>query len=231
MKIKILGTRGEIKVSAPYHSRHSGVLIDTTLLLDCGEPEFLDYKPQAILLTHLHPDHAFFVRHHEKLPQTQGPWYAPEEYDHAGIIVPTEPFTIAGYRITPIPTIHSIKVMSQAYLIEKDGKKMLYTGDMIWIEKQYHHLLHKCDVIITESSHIREGGLVRRDPATEKIYGHTGVPNLMHLFKQFTNTLVLMHFGSWFFKDIEKARKELTDLATQHGITIIIGHDGLEITI
>jgi glyoxylase-like metal-dependent hydrolase (beta-lactamase superfamily II) len=64
MNIKILGTRGEIKVSAPYHSRHSGVLIDNTLLLDCGEPEFLDYKPQAILITHLHPDHAFFVRHH-----------------------------------------------------------------------------------------------------------------------------------------------------------------------
>lgn len=231
MKIKILGTRGEIKVSAPFHSRHSGVLINNTLLLDCGEPEFLEYKPQAILITHLHPDHAFFVRHHETLPHLQASWYAPEEYDHAGIIVPTKPFTVAGYHITPIPTIHSLKVKSQAYLIQKGDKKLFYTGDMIWIEKQYHHLLHNCDAIITEGSYIREGGMVRRDPATEKIYGHTGVPNLMHLFKQFTHTLVLMHFGSWFYKDIEHARTELTDLAHQNEITIIIGYDGLEITL
>lgn len=37
MNIKVLGTRGEIEESAPYHSHHSGVLIDDAILLDCGE--------------------------------------------------------------------------------------------------------------------------------------------------------------------------------------------------
>lgn len=231
MKIKILGTRGEIESSAPYHSKHSGILIDDTLLLDCGEQEFLSYNPQAILITHLHPDHAFFVRHNEPVPATTAQWYAPEKYDHAPIVIPSQPFTLAGYSITPIPTEHSIKVKSLAYLIEKEGKKILYTGDMIWIEKQYHHVLHNCDIIITEGSYVREGGLVRRDPTTEKIYGHTGVPNLMHLFKNFTHTLVLMHFGSWFYKDIQASREELQTLAQQNNITLIIGYDGLEITI
>ena len=36
MNIKILGTRGEIEESAPYHSKKSGVLINNKLLLDCG---------------------------------------------------------------------------------------------------------------------------------------------------------------------------------------------------
>jgi ribonuclease BN (tRNA processing enzyme) len=62
MNIHVLGTRGYIRPSAPRHSRHSGVLIDGALLLDCGEKEFLTHKPKYILITHLHPDHAFFVK-------------------------------------------------------------------------------------------------------------------------------------------------------------------------
>ena len=62
MKITILGTRGEIEPTAPYHARHSGLLVDDTLMFDLGEQEFLAYKPSYIFITHLHPDHAYFVR-------------------------------------------------------------------------------------------------------------------------------------------------------------------------
>ena len=60
--IKILGTRGEIEPSAPYHAKKSGVLIDGKILLDCGDQRFLAYHPHYVLMTHLHPDHAFFTR-------------------------------------------------------------------------------------------------------------------------------------------------------------------------
>lgn len=40
MKIKILGTRGEIEESAPYHSKQSGVLVDDKILLDIGDKDF-----------------------------------------------------------------------------------------------------------------------------------------------------------------------------------------------
>ena len=79
MKIKILGTRGEIEASALYHSRHSGVLIDKKILLDIGEEEFLKYKPKYILITHLHPDHAFFVREPEKRAKIRIPIYTPKD--------------------------------------------------------------------------------------------------------------------------------------------------------
>lgn len=80
MHITILGTRGEIKESAPFHSKKSGVLIDDELLLDCGEKEFLQYQPRWILLTHLHPDHAYFVRKgkEEKL-KSRAKIFAPEK--------------------------------------------------------------------------------------------------------------------------------------------------------
>lgn len=231
MKITMLGTRGEIEESALYHSKHSGVLIDDMLLLDCGEESFLKYKPKAILITHLHPDHAFFVRRgyafdFELLKDID--WYAPETYKDQGIVL-KKSIVIAGYTITPIPTLHSLHVKSQAYSIQKNGKKIIYTGDMLWIEHQYHHLLTHTDLVITEASYIRTGGLVIKDKVTGVLYGHTGIPNLIALFKKDTQKILLGHFGAWFYKDMKKAHKKLQDLAHENGIEIIVGYDGLEV--
>jgi len=230
MIIKILGTRGEIDSSAPYHSRHSGVLIDDQILLDCGEVEFLEYDPKYILITHLHPDHAFFVRSGQNQP-VEIPIYAPEKYKGQKITVTKRSFHIDGYKITPIPTIHSLKVKSNAYLITHKKKKILYTGDMIWIEKKYHTLLHDCDLVITEASFMKKGGMIRRNKKTGKIFGHTGVPNLVHLFKQFTDVIVLIHFGSWFYDDIKKVRRKINELARENDVEIIVGYDGLDLVV
>jgi ribonuclease BN (tRNA processing enzyme) len=228
MKIKILGTRGEIEESAPYHSKKSGILLDNKVLLDVGDSRFLEYKPHYILITHLHPDHAYFVRDAIHL-HTTAHMYAPQTYEGINIHVSNKPFKIDDYAVTPIPTVHSIKVKSNAYLIEHNDKRILYTGDMIWIEKKYHHFFKNLDLVITEGSYIRTGGLVRRKKDTTAIYGHTGIPNLINLFKKYTHTLVLVHFGAWFYKDIKNARKILTQLAKEHDIEIIVGYDGLEL--
>lgn len=229
MKIKVLGTRGEIEESAPYHAKKSGVLLNHTLLLDMGDKRFLDYKPKCILITHLHPDHAYFVRHHEKLP-LDAQIYAPEKYEGAKIHITSKPFKIGNYAITPIPTVHSIKVKSNAYLIEYKKKRLLYTGDMIWIEKRYRPLIVNLDLVITEASFMRTGGMIRRKEE-DGIYGHTGVPNLINLFKKYTDTMLFMHFGAWFYKNMKKARNDFQKLAKENDIEIIVGYDGLEIKI
>lgn len=230
MKIKVLGTRGEIEESTPYHSKKSGVLLDNKLLLDVGDERFLEYHPHSILITHLHPDHAYFVRHHENLA-IKIPLYAPEKYDDLKIHITHKPFDIDSYHITPIPTVHSVKVKSNAYLIEHKGKRVLYTGDMIWIDKKYHTLLDSIDLVITEASFMRKGGLVKRKKESDEIYGHTGVPNLIHLFKQCTETILFVHFGAWFYKNIPKARTDFKQLAQENNVEIIVGYDGLEIEI
>jgi len=220
-----LGTRGEIEASALYHSRHSGVLIDKKILLDIGEEEFLKYKPKYILITHLHPDHAFFVREPEKRAKIRIPIYTPKDLKQKKSV------KVDSYKITPIPTIHSKKVKSLAYLIEKSGEKLLYTGDMIWINKKYHKLLKNLDLVITEASFYRKGGLVRRDKKTGKIYGHTGVPNLINLFKKFTSHIVFLHFGSWFYGDIKQARRKLNKLGKENKIKITVAYQGLELVV
>ncbi len=125
MKIRVLGTRGEIEESAPRHSRHSGLLVDGKLLFDLGEREFLEEKPRRIFITHLHPDHAFFVR--AKAPEPFGlPVFAPEKRPGVpGLRVFPGKMSYLGYFLRAIPTHHSLKVRSTAYLVEKGGRRLL----------------------------------------------------------------------------------------------------------
>lgn len=222
-----MGTRGEIEASAPYHSRHSGVLIDGKLLLDVGEEEFLKKKPEYIFISHLHPDHAFFVL--KSAERIDAKVYAPEKHkNYKNLVVISKKTKANGYLITPIPTHHSKKVKSTAYLIQKNKAKILYTGDMIWIDKKYHHLLKNLDLVITEASYYRKGGLVRKDKETGELFGHTGIPNLINLFKKFTSAILFVHFGGWFYKNMKESRRKITKLAKQNNIRALIGYDGYE---
>ena len=230
MEIRVLGTRGEIEESAPYHAKHSGILINNKLLLDCGDKRFLRYKPKIILITHLHPDHAYFVREKET-PHIKIPLYAPEQYEEMPIQVKKKPFKVAGYTITPIATKHSAKVKSTAYLIQHKKKKILYTGDMIAIDKKYYSLFKNLDLVITEASFIRKGGLVKKDTKRNRLYGHIGIPDLIKLFKPFTHTILFVHFGAWFYKDMKKARKKFEKLAKEQDMKLIVGYDGLELKV
>jgi ribonuclease BN (tRNA processing enzyme) len=227
--LKILGTRGEIQATCPHHSKKSGVLIDAQLLLDLGEKSYLDYNPKWIVLTHLHPDHAYFMRkNHKEELKTNASLYAPES-PRLGIQILKRKRKIGPYCITPIPTHHSKYVISQAYLIEKDGISILYTGDMVWIDKKYHRLFKNINLVITEGSFIREGGMVKKDLETHKLYGHNGIPNLIRFFQPYTKLVLLTHFGSWFYQNVKESRKKLKDLGKKYQTTILVGYDGMSL--
>ena len=229
MRIKVLGTRGEVEPSSPYHAKHSGVLVDGEVLFDLGEKEFLDLNPRVVFITHLHPDHAFFVN---EPAEVSVPLFGPEEFGKnpaVNIRVLEEAVDFDAYRVTPIPTHHSLRVKSQAYLLQKGVEKMLYTGDMVWIDKQYHPLLNGLDLVVTEGSFDRRGGRVNRDAKTGKVYGHTGVPNLVRLFKDFTGNILITHFGTWFYEDPRGAVRKLQELGRENGVNVIAACDGLEI--
>ena len=227
MKIRVLGTRGEIKESAPRHARHSGLLVDGRLLFDLGEREFLDTRPRRVFITHLHPDHAFFVRRPAPLGVRV---FAPETRPgRPEVEVFPGTMSYRGYTVRSVPTHHSLKVRSTAYLVEKQGRRLLYTGDMFWINKEFHPLLGRLDLVVTEASFIRKGGMIRRDRATGAPYGHAGVPNLIQIFRQFTTAILFTHFGAWFYEDARRARRTLTAFGKQSGVRALAGYDGFEL--
>jgi hypothetical protein len=99
-------------------------------------------------------------------------------------------------------------------------------GDLI---DYYHQVFDGLALVITEASFIRKGGMVRKDRDTGRIYGHTGVPNLIALFQPFTRHILLAHFGNWFYRDTQAARDKLKQLGQSEGITVHVGYDGLEL--
>ena len=232
MKIKILGTRGEIEKSAPRYKKQSGILIDGELLLDVGEKEHLKQHPKWIVITHLHPDHAYFVRRgHEEDPPTKAKIFAPESCKCDAVKALSRKKKLGPYSITPIPTHHSKQVKSQAYLIEKGGKSILYTGDLVWIDKKYHRLFEYVDLIITEGSFLRSGGMIRKDKETGKLFGHNGIPNLIRLFAPHAKRIALVHFGSWFYQNKRASRKKLLSLGEKCQVEVVVCYDGMRLEV
>ncbi|MFP3950618.1 MAG: MBL fold metallo-hydrolase [Candidatus Bathyarchaeia archaeon] len=228
LEIEVLGSQAEVEESAPNYSRHSGVLIDGKILFDLGEREYLKLDPDYILITHLHPDHAFFVT--DRVEGIDCPVYGPEKSEEVKIKILDEAIDLDGYKITPVPTHHSKLVDSQAYLLEEGDKRILYTGDVIWINKEHHDKLKGLDLVITDGSYIRKGGLVRRDKETGRLYGHNGIPDLVDLFRRFTGYIIFTHFGGWFYKDIEESRKTIEELSGE-GLKVEAAHDGMKVEI
>ncbi len=228
MNLKILGTRGKIPQWAPRHKNFSGILLDDKILIDVGEAEYLKHKPEAIVFTHFHPDHAFFISGAETF-DPEIPLFGPEKQElipHLKIV--TEKFRAGAYSFTPIPVIHALRLKSFGYLIQKEEKKILITGDVAWIEKANVESLPRVDLVVTEASFIRKGGMIRRK--NDKIFGHTGIPDLIRLLGPHTSRIAFVHYGSWFFKDLHESTEKLKSFETDE-LEVIPAYDGMEIEI
>ena len=228
MKIEVLGTRAKIKPSAPGYKNHTGFLLDDRILLDVGEESFLNRKPEAIVFTHFHPDHAYFILENEVF-SPKIPHYGPEPYHLTPRLkIIQEEFDLKGYLFTPVPVIHALRLNSFGYVVEKDGKRIFFTGDVAWIEKQYLEDLGKMDLVITEATFLRKGGRINR--SGNNIYGHTGVPNLIRLLSPLSSRIVFTHFGEWFFEEVENGPGKIRELQKE-GLELITAYDGFTIKV
>jgi hypothetical protein len=141
----------------------------------------------------------------------------------------SRPVRSGPYRIVPVPTIHSLAVRSMGYVIQKGARRVFFSSDLVSIERRYHRRLRRLDLVITEGSYLRRGGLVRTDPASGRRFGHAGIPDLIELFRPFTRRIVITHFGSWFYRDIPASIRRIASLGD--GVRTSAARDGLVIDI
>ena len=217
MRVEILGTRAHIEASAPGHALHSGVLIDD-VLFDLGERSFLERRPKAIFITHFHVDHAYFIDDGEL--ELTVPLYAPQRWPSLPVKVIRGTVDVDGMTVTPIPTNHSVSLRSCAYLVEKELGRVLYTGDLFSIQERYRGRIPELDLVIADGSFIQRGGLVRKDPASGRYHGHTGIPDLVEMFSPLARRIVITHLGSWFFKDISASVRQVEELGKDVRVTV-----------
>lgn len=226
MVIEILGVRGEIEVKLPNYEKHSGVLVDDQLLLDFGETSFLERHPKWVIITHLHPDHAAFLN--TTLTKDLPIVISPEASMLTSLQVENQPFTLANYHLTPVPTQHTQKTKSQGYRIDDGQHSIFYSGDLVTIEERYRSLLVHLDLVITDGSYIQpieQANEGSADPSS----GHADIPTLIELFAPYTKKIVFTHFGEWFFKDLEGSLTKLQQLGKEKGIEVVAGYEGLKI--
>lgn len=67
--------------------------------------------------------------------------------------------------------------------------------------------------------------MIRKEKATGNIYGHNGIPDIVDLFRDYTERIVFTHFGSLFFKDIENSKRMIAALGD--GVKVESAFEGL----
>lgn len=227
MRVHILGTRGEIARSAPRHRRHAGVLVDRRILLDLGEASYLRYRPKAIFISHLHPDHAAFVA--TPLATTCAVYVPERTRALPSAAVLRGAVDVGAYRVVPVVTEHSHRVRSVGFIVEKGTHRLFYSSDLVSVGRRSRVVLGHLELVITDGSFMRRGGLVRTDAATGLRYGHAGIPELVQLFGRFTDRIIISHFGSWFYEDMRRARRRIAMLSD--GACVRAAFDGMVVTV
>src|SRR5213080_757052 len=133
MKLTFLGTRGEIEARTRRHRMHTSLLVSyrgKKVMIDCGFDwlgKFERLHPDAIVLTHAHPDHAWGLRNGAPCPvyATQKTWDALHGFAIADrkIIHERRSIVIDGIRFEAFAVEHSILAPAVGYRITAAGKE------------------------------------------------------------------------------------------------------------
>lgn len=130
------------------YRRNTSTLVDGELLIDGNETisdslSALQGVP-AMLYTHSHSDH-----YSKAFQQCVRPArvYCEESWaEEAGAqpIVPGNAFSAAGFTVLPVTASHSTERKNERplnYILEKDGKRVLYATDGAWLTNHAYHAI------------------------------------------------------------------------------------------
>ena len=228
MKIKFLGTKGEIEESSKKHKYHSSLLLSYKkfkLLIDYGilhKYKLEKIKADAILITHAHPDHYSWTK--EDIETNIPVYLTKKTFDYGKfkpknphIIKPNKKLKLGPFTILPYKVLHSIRCPAIGFKISFNKKTLIYNPDLVDIVNK-DKILRNVNYYIGDGSCIK-ANLVRR--IGNKIFGHTRITTQINWCKKHNiKNIFFTHLG----KETISKEKEFKKKHPE----IILAYDGME---
>lgn len=237
MTLTFLGTRGEIDARTRRHWMHTSLLVShrgANVMIDCG----LDWlgklkrvNPDAIVLTHAHPDHAWGLKRGAPCPvyATEKTWRELQHYPikDRHVIKERAPVRICGITFEAFPVEHSILSPAVGYRVSAGRARIFYAPDLIFIHERTA-ALNSVQIYIGDGATVTRSFIRKRGKA---LIGHSPVrTQLTWCQKEGVPRAIITHCGSEIVTGNERdIAAEICAMATERGIEVRIAYDGMKV--
>jgi phosphoribosyl 1,2-cyclic phosphodiesterase len=235
MRLIFAGTRGEIDARTPRHRRHSALVVihrGRRVMVDCGADwhgHIAPLRPEAIVLTHAHPDHAQGLADGAPCPvyATRATWRLIERFPirvrHQ--IVPRQQRRILGITFEAFPVEHSILYPAVSYRISAGGVAVHYAPDLVTIRDR-RAALRRIRLYVGDGASLTRP-LVRR--RGRRLIGHVPVrTQITWCAGAAVPRALFTHCGTGIVAGDERnLDTRVRDWGRGYGVESALAHDGL----
>ena len=241
MRVTFLGTRGYIKPKSSRHRMHTSTMVayrGKRVMIDCGESwigRIADLKPDAIVITHPHPDHAFGLKLGSPCPvyATAEAWQKirkfPIQNEFHRVLQPRRPESIEGITFEGFPVVHSVRAPAVGYRISAGKVVLFYVPDVVRIS-------NRARAFSGIRAYIGDGAtitrpLIRYKKRSGQLIGHASIETQLEWCKkERVPEMIVTHCGSAIVGGNKRCvEKKLQSLAHKYGVRVEIAHDGMEL--
>jgi len=238
MKITFLGTRSSAPASSKLHQRHSALLVETAgarVMIDCGSDwagVLEKIKPDALLLTHAHDDHAGGLDAPYPCPVYAGEasWDRLAAGGHPGdlLLKQEQPLFFGELKGSAFPVDHSLRAPAFGLRLSDREQSCVYLPDVAALPRP-RDLLQGTDLYIGDGSSFNSS-LERMEEGVR--CGHATIPRqLIWAVQARIKRVLFTHCGNAVIEDELRAGRMLRGLAGKYGLQAEFAWDGMEVVL